>query len=67
MKTIKYRKTNSLSGCCNAPVKYKEITDKENGTFKSTPYCVKCKKFPTMKDEDIIRAKKMLDDGTLFL
>ena len=66
MKKVKYRNTNSISGCCNALVKYKEVEDKEKGTFTSDPYCTKCRKFPTMKDEDVVALTKMLKDGTLF-
>jgi len=66
MEKIKFRKTEHLSGCCNDIVIYKEIEDKEKETFSSTPFCNKCKKFPTMRDEDVVRAKKMLDDGSLF-
>lgn len=63
MKKVRYKKTKSLSICCNAIVKYKEIEDKEAGTLSQKPYCSKCKKFPAMKQEDIAKIRKWLDDG----
>lgn len=64
MKKVKHRKTDSFSGCCNALVKYKDIEDKEKGTFTSSPYCTKCRKFPTMTDEDIVRLSLLFRTST---